>query len=91
MATGDEADKDRQDTLAELVEWSSKLQNLSFPTLSRPSAASNEPATRDLVAWAGKMYCYSVLAALKEMLESFLFLETLNNFILHKVRVSSQL
>lgn len=73
MSNEKSPEESRKEILTELVGISGKLQSLSFPTLSRP-VGFQKPATLDLVVWASRMYCYSVLAALKEMLESFISL-----------------
>ncbi len=50
------------------------LERIVFPALPRPSAARNEATTRDLVDWAAKLYCFSLLAHFRELLRSLLLL-----------------
>lgn len=51
-----------------------KLDSLAFPALERPCVPRGSPPTRELVDWAVRMYCFSLLSHCREMLRSFLLL-----------------
>ena len=51
-----------------------KLGGIALPVLARPPVPEKASPTQELVYWAAKVYCFSLLASLREMLKSFLFL-----------------
>lgn len=64
-------DEQKKQRLNSIKRVSERLATLSFPPLLRPSAPDHAP-TRDLVDWAIRVYCYSLLSHYREMLDSFL-------------------
>jgi hypothetical protein len=66
--------KEMQDPVAQLRHALQGLSRLTFPTLRRPQPAPNGAPTLELVNWAVRLYCYSLLSHFREMLRSFLFL-----------------
>src|SRR4030095_10747903 len=60
--------------LAEIRTASERLSELTYPSLERPPVAYGSPPTPDLLNWAVRLYCCSLLSHLSEMLRSFLLL-----------------
>ena len=50
------------------------LDQIKFPSLTRPNVPKDAPPTFDLVNWAIQMYSFSLLSHYREMLRSFLLL-----------------
>ena len=50
------------------------LDNIQFPTLSRPPVPPNAPSTRELVEWGVKNFAYSLLAHVRTVLRGTLML-----------------
>lgn len=71
--------RDREHCLAVLKNASQKLAKLSFSPLGRPNVPRDAPPTRELVDWAIRMYCFSMLSHYREMLRSFLLLTESGN------------
>lgn len=65
--------KSADDRLAALRIVQAELRKIAFPKLERPEAPISEP-TIDLLNWAGKLYCFSMLSHFRELLNSFVLL-----------------
>jgi len=55
------------------------LDQIKFPSLTRPNIPKDAPPTFDLVNWAIRMYSFSLLSHYREMLSSFLLLTDRGN------------
>ncbi len=55
------------------------LSRIEFPALIRPNVAENSSPTPDLLNWAIRMYCFSLISHLRELLRSFVLLAENSN------------
>jgi len=55
------------------------LDQIKFPSLTRPNVPKDAPPTFDLVNWGIRMYSFSLLSHYREMLRSFLLLTDRGN------------
>lgn len=53
---------------------SNALDNAIFPILERPNVPKGASRTRELIHWAVRFYCFSILSHFRELLRSFLCL-----------------
>jgi hypothetical protein len=67
-------DEKSEQIVAQIRRLAEDLSNLNFPNLYRPQPTSEGAVTPDLIYWAIRFYCYSVLSHFREMIRSFLFL-----------------
>ena len=61
-------------SVLELKAANTILGSIAFPDLVRPAVLPNAPPTPELVDWAVRVYCFSVLSHFKELLRSVLLL-----------------
>ena len=66
--------KKREWYLPSLSTRSQGLDQIKFPSLTRPNVPNDAPPTFDLVNWGIQMYSFSLLSHYREMLRSFLSL-----------------
>jgi len=67
-------DREMEQAVAQIRRAAEGLSKLTFPSLLHPQPAPDGAPTCDLVNFAVRVYCYSLLSHFREMLRSYLFL-----------------
>lgn len=66
--------KSNSDRLKALKLVSREIKKLEFAPLERPQVPSGAQPTLELLDWATRLYCYSILSHFRELLTSLVFL-----------------
>jgi hypothetical protein len=66
--------KQRQRRLIQIKAASKALDGVVFSALERPNVRKGAAPTRELIYWAVRVYCFSILSHFRELLRSFLYL-----------------
>jgi hypothetical protein len=69
----------KEDPLAMLILVAERTREFRFPNLRRPPIPPNKPPTRELINWAGQVYCFSLLRHLSSVANGITILSEAGN------------